>query len=78
MLVRGDGLASSMSRYLIDQIDDTPNVSVRTRTLVAEALGEKHLDRLVLKDRDSGRTETVPAAGLFVFIGAQPRTEWLG
>lgn len=77
IVVRGDGLASSMSRYLIDQIEDAPNVSVRTRTLVSEAEGEKQLDRLVLKDRDTARTETVPAAGLFVFIGAQPRTEWL-
>ena len=78
IVVRGDGLASSMSRYLIDQVEESPNVSVRTRTVVAEVMGEKHLDRLVLRDRDTGRTETVAAAGLFVFIGALPHTEWLG
>jgi thioredoxin reductase (NADPH) len=78
IVVRGDGLASSMSRYLIDQIEETPNVSVRTRTRVVEAAGEKHLERLVLQGRDSASAETVPAAGLFVFIGARPHTEWLG
>jgi len=77
IIVRGEGLAASMSRYLIDQIEATPNVSVRTRTHVVEALGEKQLTQVVLHDRDTSRKVTVPAAGLFVFIGAQPHTEWL-
>ena len=77
ILVRSDGLASSMSQYLIDQIDEAPNVSVRTRTVVAEAIGERQLDALGLQDVDTGATEEVPAAGLFVFIGALPHTEWL-
>lgn len=78
IVVRGDGLESSMSRYLIDEIEEAPTVSVRTRTYVAQAMGEKHLEGLVLQDKDTGRTETVSAAGLFVFIGARPHTEWLG
>ncbi|MEJ2357852.1 MAG: NAD(P)/FAD-dependent oxidoreductase [Deinococcales bacterium] len=78
IVIRGDGLEATMSQYLIDQIADTSNVSIRSRTLVAEAVGEKHLERLVLQDRRTGTSETVPAAGLFVFIGALPHTEWLG
>lgn len=77
LLVRGDGLTASMSRYLIDQIDATENVSVRTRSVVVEAIGDKQLQRLVLEDVDTSDRETVPAAGLFVFIGTQPHAEWL-
>lgn len=77
ILVRGESLAASMSRYLIDQIDETPNVTSRTRTVIAEAVGERQLERLVLKDLDTSETESVAAAGLFVFIGASPHTEWL-
>ncbi len=77
ILVRGEGLASSMSRYLIDQIEETPNVDVRPFTRVAEAHGEEHLEGLTLLHSDTGETETVPATALFVFIGAAPRTDWL-
>ena len=77
IVVRGDGLEASMSSYLIDQISEAPNVSVRTRTVVAEAAGDKQLGSLVLQDRDTGSKETVSAAGLFVFIGAKPHTQWL-
>ncbi|MBV9773537.1 MAG: FAD-dependent oxidoreductase, partial [Gemmatimonadetes bacterium] len=77
ILVRGEGLAATMSRYLIDQIGETANVSVLPRTEVAEAVGTEHLERLSLRDRTTGKCETVDAAGLFIFIGAAPRTEWL-
>ncbi|HYG63415.1 MAG TPA: FAD-dependent oxidoreductase [Thermoanaerobaculia bacterium] len=79
LLVRGGSLAKSMSQYLIDQISETPNIEVRTRTHVAEAHGEDHLEELVLarEDGDESARETVPARSLFVFIGAQPRTGWL-
>jgi len=77
ILVRGGGLAASMSQYLIDQIDAAPNVSVRARTVVVEAIGDKQLEALTVRDVDTGSTDRVPAAGLFVFIGALPHTEWL-
>lgn len=77
LLVRGEGLAATMSQYLIEQLRATPNVSVRTHTEVAAAEGAGHLERIVLRDRRTGETETVPAAGLFIFIGAEPRTDWL-
>jgi thioredoxin reductase (NADPH) len=78
MLVRGSSLAASMSQYLIDQIGSTANIRVWTHSEVREAVGTDRLTHLVVM-RDGGeRSETVEAAALFVFIGAQPRTDWLG
>jgi thioredoxin reductase (NADPH) len=77
LLVRGDGLASSMSQYLIDEIADQPNIVVRPRTQVVEARGEASLESLVIADGRTGGQETVPAKALFIFIGAMPRTDWL-
>lgn len=77
VLVRGEGLAATMSQYLITQISETPNVTVRSFTEVVEAIGSDHLERLTLRDRQSGDCEQVEAAGLFVFIGAAPHTDWL-
>jgi thioredoxin reductase (NADPH) len=77
ILARGHGLAESMSQYLIDQIGATPNVAVRTRVSVTAAYGTSNLESIVLTDADTGASETVPAAALFIFIGAAPRTEWL-
>ncbi len=76
MLVRGDSLSASMSRYLIDQIDATDNIDVWTRSAVAEAFGTDRLEKLAI-DRD-GENTTVETSGLFILIGAKPRTEWLG
>jgi thioredoxin reductase (NADPH) len=77
MLVRGPSLAKEMSRYLIDRIGQTPNIQVRTRTTVAEAHGEGHLEAISFRHEETGVVERCPAAGLFIFIGAAPRTEWL-
>jgi len=77
ILVRSRSLAASMSDYLIRQIEAAPNVDVRYRCEVAGGGGSGHLDQLLLRDRDSGQTELVPAAGLFILIGAQPFTGWL-
>jgi thioredoxin reductase (NADPH) len=77
MLVRADGLERSMSHYLVRQIRDTANIEVRLNTLVVGASGAGHLERLRLCDALTGATEEVPAAFLFVFIGAAPCTEWL-
>ncbi|HXV94543.1 MAG TPA: FAD-dependent oxidoreductase [Pseudonocardia sp.] len=76
LLVRGPSLEASMSHYLIQQLDAIDNVMVRTGTQVAEAQGDGHLERLVLCGA-GGRTETVEAGAMFVFIGAAPRTAWL-
>jgi thioredoxin reductase (NADPH) len=78
MLVRGDSLSSSMSQYLIDRIQATENIQVRTGTEVLEAQGETRLERLVISCVDDGTRETVPASALFIFIGALPHTDWLG
>ena len=75
ILVRGETLASSMSQYLIEALGETANIDVRFRTSVVAGGGEGRLESLEL-ERDGAR-ETVPAAALFVLIGARPLTEWL-
>ncbi|WP_166902739.1 FAD-dependent oxidoreductase [Mycobacterium sp. DL440] len=78
LLVRGPSLAASMSFYLIQQIEQTPNIHVRTCTEVVGAIGENdHLVGLELVNRQTGEHEEVPATRLCCFIGATPRTEWL-
>ena len=77
LLVRGDSLAASMSDYLIREIEAAGNIDIRFNTQVIDGGGEGRLERLVLKDSLSGLTETVPAAALFVLIGARPHTDWL-
>ncbi|MFF5705266.1 FAD-dependent oxidoreductase [Streptomyces sp. NPDC012794] len=77
LLVRGESLTASMSYYLVQQIEDTPNITVRTRTVVEEAHGDGHLEQLTLRDVDSGASERVDCPWLFVFIGAAPLTDWL-
>jgi thioredoxin reductase (NADPH) len=78
MLVRADSLAKGMSRYLVDQIEATPNIEVITQTEVVEALGGEHLEALKIRNNETGVTQIVPAATVFIFIGAKPRTDWLG
>jgi thioredoxin reductase (NADPH) len=78
LLVRGADLLATMSTYLVDRITAAPNVTVRTGTEVGAAEGEGHLERLTLRDRASGAGEVVEGSWLFVFIGASPRTDWLG
>src|SRR4029077_14310809 len=78
ILVRAQSLADSMSDYLIRQIDATPNVDVCHHVQVANGTGSGRLESLVLKDTASGARRSVPADALFVLIGSQPRTQWLG
>lgn len=78
LLVRGQSLSSGMSSYLIDQIEGTGNIRVWTETTVQEAIGTDHLEQLVVQREPGGIRETVEAGGLFIFIGAVPRTGWLG
>jgi thioredoxin reductase (NADPH) len=77
MVVRADSLAKSMSHYLIEQIEKTPNIEVRTRSEAIAAEGEDgHLARLVIRGSDGTET-TEQVDACFVFIGAAPRTDWL-
>ena len=77
MLVRAESLAKGMSRYLVDQIEATPNIEVITHTEVVEALGGEHLESLKIRNEETGITQTIPASAVFIFIGAKPRTDWL-
>lgn len=78
MVCRGADLEAGMSQYLVDRIRTTPNVEVRLQTEVVAARGDGHLEAVTLSDRASGDREEVPTSWLFVFIGAAPRTDWLG
>ena len=78
MLVRGPSLASTMSHYLIEQIGERPNIELRTHSSVIEVHGDTRLSAITIENSVSGATKKVPATSLFIFIGAQPRTQWLG
>jgi thioredoxin reductase (NADPH) len=77
LIVRGDSLERTMSYYLIQQIGTVDNIHVRTGTEVVEAHGTEHLEAVTLCDSKRTTRATVPAEHLFVFIGAEPRTDWL-
>jgi thioredoxin reductase (NADPH) len=78
LLVRGPSLERSMSYYLIEQLRGIGNIRVRLATTVTAVEGDEHLERVTLRDAGTGATETVATNHLFVFIGAAPRTDWLG
>lgn len=75
MLVRGDGLSATMSKYLIDEIQRTSNIIVQSHTQVVEASGSNHLESVRLRGPEGEYDQ--PANSLFVFIGAAPRVDWL-
>ena len=77
ILIRSDSLAQSMSEYLINAIDAARNIDVRHSVEVVGGGGDGRLEWLALKDRRTGADETLPAAAVFVLIGAQPHTDWL-
>jgi thioredoxin reductase (NADPH) len=77
MLVRGGSLNKGMSQYLVDQIEKTPAIEVRLHASVAAVHGEESLQGIDVRDAGTGAVETFPASALFIFIGAQPRTDWL-
>ncbi|MBE9170877.1 FAD-dependent oxidoreductase [Pleurocapsales cyanobacterium LEGE 06147] len=77
MLVRGDSLAKSMSKYLIDQIEKTENITIQLCSSVVEVKGEISLEAITIARADTGVVETVAATSLFIFIGAIPHTDWL-
>ncbi len=78
IVVRGSSLSSTMSQYLIDQIKEMPNIQLWANASVAEAHGETHLEEISFLCSDTNKIERVPASSMFIFIGALPRTDWLG
>jgi thioredoxin reductase (NADPH) len=78
LVVRGASLDDSMSLYLVTRIQATATIEVRLRSEVTEARGDGHLEAVTLTDRDTGEADDVAVNWLFVFIGAAPRTDWLG
>jgi thioredoxin reductase (NADPH) len=77
ILVRGESLAASMSRYLIEAIDAAPNISVRHHAEITRVAGESRLERVTIRDRESGVESEVPAGALLILIGAVPGLDWV-
>ncbi len=78
IVIRRDSLATTMSSYLIDQINTTENIELIPNTEIIEAKGEGHLEQVVLRDNISGEEQEREARAIFIFIGARPYTEWTG
>jgi thioredoxin reductase (NADPH) len=78
LVVRGASIEDTMSEYLVERILASPTIEVRLRSEVVAAAGDGHLEHLTLADRDTGERVEVDASWLFIFIGASPRTDWLG
>ena len=77
VLVRGPSLAGSVSEYLLEQLNDLPNVEVRLSSEIVEARDHQRLRSLVIRDTAAGTIDERDATGLFLLIGAEPQTEWL-
>jgi thioredoxin reductase (NADPH) len=77
IVVRRDSLRSSMSQYLIEQIEKMPNIRVRVLTEVARVEGDGHVERVALASVQDGTSEAEEIDALFVFIGTRPRSDWL-
>ncbi len=77
LMIRGDDLAKSMSRYLIDELSNRPQVELVTQSEVVELKGEQGLEGVVVNDKRTGEQRELDVKALFVFIGADPRTDWL-
>jgi len=75
MLVRGTSLTKSMSQYLIDQIDDTENIDVKTNTTVLDAFGDEKLEIIKIQNKVTGDEKEMPAGAMFIFIGAKSHSE---
>jgi thioredoxin reductase (NADPH) len=78
VLVRSNGLAESMSRYLIRRIEDNPAITLRSCTELTAAEGESHLERVSWRDKNTGTIETHDIRHVFIMTGATPSTGWLG
>jgi thioredoxin reductase (NADPH) len=77
IIVRRESLAPTMSKYLVEQIEKTPNIRLRPRTELTRVEGNGHVERAVLSSVDDGTTSTEETDALFVFIGTRPLSDWL-
>jgi thioredoxin reductase (NADPH) len=77
MLVRSESLEKGMSSYLVNQIEETPNIRVLPRVEIIELFGEDRLEAIQIRHSDTGEEERCPATAVFAFIGAKPHTDWL-
>jgi thioredoxin reductase (NADPH) len=77
MLVREDSLSKEISKYLIDRIEHTHNIEVRTCTRVVAVQGKDHLEQITTVNDKTPKEKVFPATSLFIFIGAEPHTDWL-
>ena len=77
IIIRRSSLDQTMSRYLIDQIGKTNNISLITNSVITEAVGKNKLECIMLKNNETGEQKTIDAAALFIFIGAKPVTDWI-
>ena len=78
MLVRGAGLAASMSDYLVGRIEASDRITLHTECEIVALSGDRHLERVRWADRRTGETTDIAAANVFLMLGAVPNTEWLG
>jgi thioredoxin reductase (NADPH) len=78
MVVRRDSLAPTMSRYLLDRIERAPNVEIVPNTELAAVHGNGQLEAVSLRECDNGRVQRIPTAGVFVMVGAEPCTDFVG
>jgi len=77
LVVRGDSIEDSMSKYLVDEITSTANIKIRLETRVVDGSGDDRLETLTMADDATGQNTVVDADALFVFIGARPFTDWM-
>ena len=77
LVIRGDNLPQTMSHYLLQRIEETANIEVLTYTEIFQMHGDTHLEKVELTNNRSGEKRELPVVGVFSFIGAKPRTDWL-
>lgn len=77
VLVRGEGLAASMSDYLVQRIDESTRITLHSQTEVTALHGDQMLERITWRNRQTGNEKTIDAPNMFVMIGASPNTGWL-
>lgn len=77
MLVRSSGLSESMSRYLIQRVEENPRIEMHYKTEITSVEGDAHLERVTWQDKATGETSVREIRHIFIMAGASPRTEWL-
>jgi thioredoxin reductase (NADPH) len=78
ILIRSEGLKSTMSRYLIRRIEDSPRITMHTYTEIESLEGDTHLRKVTWINRRTGERETHAISHVFMMTGAKPSTDWLG